>query len=147
MAINWTNVNVPTILAVAGAAWGVFSYIQGLDSRLTKMEEYRVTRSAVTDDKFEQISRANAVQDQKIDGLGSLLSNLPYRVGVLESAILETGKRMDRMSDAVIQGRDETRKDLNAVSVKLEVISSKLDDIVPQRKADASERLSIPARN
>ena len=37
MAINWTSVNVPTILAVAGAAWGIFSYIQGFDSRLAKM--------------------------------------------------------------------------------------------------------------
>lgn len=147
MAVNWTQVNVPTILAVAGAAWGIFSYIQGFDSRLMKMEDSGVTRSVATADKLEQINRANAIQDEKIDGIVQLVSNLPYRVGVLERAVSETGERIDRMSDLLIQGRDETRKDLNAVSVKLEVISSKLDDILPQRKADASERMSVPGRN
>jgi len=139
MTINWTTVNVPTILAVAGAAWGIFSYVGDLDSRIGKMEDYRVTRSASTDREFEAIKTS-------LRGFQNTLGDLPFRVGALEKGLEEAGRRTDRLSEIVLQNMDGIRKDINALGTKVEVLSSKMDDAFPTRKTQL-ERTNIPLQN
>ena len=142
MAINWTQVNVPTILAVAGAAWAIFQYFGDFDSRLTKMEDYRVTRSAVTDQKFVDLGNNVAAIQLKLEQL----NGIPYRVDVIERGLQDFARRMDRLSENMQGGIGEVRKDVNAIDKKLEVISSKIDDLVPQKRAETGT-FNIPRAN
>jgi len=136
MALNWTQFNVPTIIAVLGVGWGVANYISKIDSRLATVEEYRITRSAITDKKFEELAfRVSGFQD------------IPYRVGIIEKGLDEAGKRQDRLSELVLNNMENIRKDVSAVGTKVEVISSKLDDILPQRKAELREPYRVPVQN
>lgn len=123
--VNWLNFNVPTILAVLGAGWGVASYVNGMEARLEKVEDYRVTRSAVTDRKFDDIQRA-------LDPL----ANMPYRVGVLEQGQIATNQRIDRFMEVITNGMEAIRKDVNTLGTKVEVLSNKIDNLSPPRKAE-----------
>lgn len=139
MVINWTTVNVPTILAVAGAAWGLFTYINGFDTRIQKMEDYRVTRSAHTDKEFEAVKTSlKAVQ--------TTLGDLPFRVGILERGLEEAGRRTDRLSEIVLQNMEGIRKDLSNLGTEVKVLSSKFDDQFPRRKTEL-ERQDVPQHN
>lgn len=139
MAINWTTVNVPTILAVAGAAWGIFSYVGGLDTRIQKMEDYRITRSAQTDKEFEGIKAS-------LKGVQTTLGDLPFRVGILERGLEEAGRRTDRLSEIVLQNMEGIRKDLNNLGTEVKVLSSKFDDQFPRQKTKL-ERQDVPQYN
>jgi uncharacterized protein YkvS len=139
MAINWTTVNIPTIITVAATAVGMVTYFNGLDSRLTKIEETSVVSQDAITQNFEEVNN-------KIEQQAQALENIPYRVGVIERGLEEANRRVDRLSDAILNSMDGLRKDVNSLGTKVEVMSSKLDDFAPQRKA-AVERLDIPQRN
>lgn len=140
MAINWTNVNVPTILAVGGAVWAIFTYIGDIKNGQDRMEEYRVTRSAQTDKEFAMVKATIA----EIQGS---TSNIPYRVGVIERGLEEAGKRTDRLSEIVLQNMDGLKRDMTAIGVKLEVLSSKFDDQFPRTQKTKLERQDVPQYN
>lgn len=139
MTINWTTVNVPTILAVVGAAWGLFTYINGFDTRIQRMEEYRVTRSAQTDKEFDRVKNSIAQVQAVLDGV-------PFRVGVLEKGLEEAGRRTDRLSEIVLQNMEGIRKDLNHLGTEVKVLSSKFDDQFPRQKTRL-ERMDVPQHN
>lgn len=139
MAINWTQVNIPTILAVLGVGWGVANYVSKIDNRLGNVEEYRVSRGVQTDKNFADVNR-------RLDGLASTYQDLPIRVNIVEKSIDNVEKRQDRLSELILDSVEGIRKDVNTVGTKVEVLSSKVDDIFPQRKTSL-ERGSIPAVN
>ena len=143
MAVNWTQVNVPTILAVAGAAWAIFQYFGDFDSRLMKMEDKDASRNITTDQKFTDLGTSITDLRVKLEQL----SGIPYRVDVVERGLQDFARRLDRLSESMQGGIGEVRKDVNAIDKKLEVISSKIDDIVPQRKAESSGVPNIPRVN
>lgn len=140
MSINWTTVNVPTILAVAGAAWGIFSYVEDFDTRIGKMEDYRITRSAQTDREFENIKTS-------LKGFQISLNDLPFRVGSLEKGLEEAGRRTDRLSEIVLQNMEGIRKEINSLGTKVEVLSSKMDDAFPRPQKTQLERKDVPQYN
>ena len=139
MAINWTTVNIPTIITVAATAVGMVTYFNSLDSRLTKIEETSVVSQDAITKNFEEVNN-------KIEQQAQALENIPYRVGVIERGLEEANRRVDRLSDAILNSMDGLRKDVNSLGTKVEVMSSKLDDITPQRKASV-ESIDIPRRN
>ena len=142
MAINWTQVNVPTILAVAGAAWAIFQYFGDFDSRLMKMEDKDASRSVFTDQKFSDLGNSLAAVQLKLEQL----NGIPYRVDVIERGLQDFARRMDRLSENMQGGIGEVRKDVNQIDKKLEVISSKIDDLVPQKRVETGT-FSIPRAN
>lgn len=146
MAVNWTQVNVPTVLAVAAAAWGILSYVTDMKSELRRMEEFRVQRSQQTDTNFANVNKSIAELSGRFDAYRDSSKDLPFRVTSLERGLDETNKRVDRLSELLLNGIDALRKDINLVGTKVEVLSSKVDSAFPQRKASL-ERLNVPQRD
>jgi len=149
MAINWTQVNVPTILAVAGAAIGLFNYIGDFDKRLSEQEQYRTIRSSQTDSNFAMVNKSieGLRYDQNL--VRESVENIPYRVGVVEQGLIEQGKRTDRLSELILNNMDVFRKDINQLGTKIEVLASKIDDNFPSKRTQLmlSTPPDIPARN
>lgn len=133
LRINWLNVNVPTIVALITAGWWATTYLNGLDFRLQEVEEYRIERSKVTDRKFDLIE--DRMQP---------LSNMPYRVQILETQIIEANKRMDRMAETIINSIDMLRRDVNGLSTRVEVLANKIDTNFPGTAKPTSFRTAKP---
>jgi hypothetical protein len=121
--VNCFNFNVPTIVAVLGVGWGVASYIKGMEARIEKIEEYRVTRSSTTDRKFDDIQQALIP-----------LANMPYRVNVLEQQATAINIRIDRFTELISNTMELIRKDVNTLGTKVEVLSEKIDNMAAQPK-------------
>lgn len=126
MSINWTTVNVPTILSVGAAVWGIFSYVGGMKSDLT-----------ATDREIAAIKSNVAI-------IQSSLENLPYRVGVIEKGLEEAGKRTDRLSEVVLQNMEGIKREVNTITTEMRVLSSKFDDAFPRRKSERMEYPQVP---
>lgn len=127
--VNWFNFNVPTILAVAGVGWAVASYVASMEARIEKIEEYRVSRSAITDRNFDDIERQLEP-----------LENMPYRMNIVEQQIISTNQRLDRFTELISNTLDAIREDVAALDKKVEVLSSKFDSILPPRQRASADK-------
>lgn len=141
-AVGFTVVIAGNV-AAASVAWTTYkNAIEGQDKRIIQLEQradnadnFRVARSTTTDKAFADLNA-------KVE----LMQNLPYRMGSAETAIVEQGKRIDRLSETMLnaidnlrntinQGNEQIRKDLNVVGTKVEVLGSRLDASRPQRSS------------
>lgn len=126
--VRWFQFNMPSIVAmlvaVLGTGWAVASYIATLEARVEKIEEYRVTRSAITDGKFADIQAT----------LGTL-NNMPYRVNILEQQATAINIRIDRFTEVISNTMELIRKDVATLGTKVEVMSNKIDNLSPAKKA------------
>lgn len=134
MAINWTQVNVPTILAIAGAAWGVFQYVGDFDKRLSASEQQAKIETEANRNKLADITRLIGDVQSELRSTRQFVENVPYRVGQLEAGLTEQSRRTDRISEALASSLDALRKDVSALGVKIEVLSSKLETNPSGRK-------------
>lgn len=128
MAINWTQVNVPTILAVLGVGWGVANYISRIDNRVENNDTSLTELSA------------------QIDMMSKNHQDIPYRVMTVEKGLDAVGRQQDRLSELILTSVEGIRKDVSAVGTKVEVLSSKMDDVIPQRKTMLEHR-GVPVAN
>ncbi|WP_156464921.1 hypothetical protein, partial [Mesorhizobium sp. Root552] len=53
--INWLRINVPSVASIVAVGIVVAMYVQGLASKVDKIEENRQTRSATVDKSLDQI--------------------------------------------------------------------------------------------
>lgn len=136
MAINWTQVNVPTLLAVAATAAGVFNYVGDINTRLSDSETYRTMRSQQTDGKFTDLNNAVAGVRSDNAAIRMALQDVPYRVGNLEKGLEEQGKRTDRLSELILSNMDGFRKEIGGLGTKIEVLSSRIENNFPARKTN-----------
>lgn len=123
--INWRTFNIPSLITVLGAAIAVVTYVNGLDARLAKVEENSVSRSEVSDRKFDDIQLA----------LGTL-NNTPYRVGILEQQATAINIRIDRFTEVISNTMELIRKDVGALGTKVEVMSNKIDSLSADKRAE-----------
>lgn len=135
MTINWTQFNVPTILAVLGVGWGVANYISKIDSRVENIEKTGVQ----SEQSFKNLNA-------RIDLLANTYQDIPYRVGALEKGLMNVDEQQSRLSELLINSVDGIRVQINGLGTKVEVMSSKMDDILPLRKTSL-ERSSVPVAN
>jgi hypothetical protein len=133
--VNWFNFNVPTILAVLGVGWAVASYVKDMETRLTIIEQYRVSRSAITDRNFDEIQK----QLEPVP-------NLTYRVNIVEQQIASVNLRLDRFTETLSSWLDAIRKDVVAVGTKVEVLSTRIEQRMssPDRRTEADPPMSVP---
>ena len=124
--VNWRTFNIPNLLAIGGAAVAVVTYVNSLDARLAKVEENSLTRSTITDKKFDEIQKS-------LDPL----NNMPYRVGILEQQATAINLRIDRFTETISNTMELIRKDVGNLGTKIEVLSTKVDNIAPPKKADS----------
>ncbi len=123
--VNWLRFNVPSIVAIVAAAVGVMGYISSLDNRVAKIETDSAMRSQLTDKSLDQVQTAIAP-----------LNNMPYRVGILEAQALATNLRIDRFTEVITNTMELVRKDVNALSTKVEVLGTKIDALTPEKRTE-----------
>lgn len=130
--VNWFNVNVPTILALAGVGWGIVQYIDNQSDRIERVEEkiqrseeFRVQRTAQSDKRFDGL-----------EGQLDSLNTIPMRVQSLEREIEATNARLDRLVETLTQNVEMIRKDIAGLTTKVEVLSSKIDTLGPAKRAE-----------
>lgn len=144
MAINWSNVNVPTIIAVGTLFWYMAQDNANIKSQLSEQERYAVVRSQATDKNFADL---NAQVKQ--------MQDLPFRMGAQEAKTAALWDRVDRLADAILSNQEALRKDFNSavdvirkdfsgLSTKVEVLDSKMDSIIDKPRQGAA--LSTPPR-
>jgi hypothetical protein len=123
--VNWLRINVPSIGAIVVAAITITVYINRLEGRLDVIEDSRQARSNATDKNFDQIQ-------QQLQPL----SNLPYRVGILEQGLLQTNQRVDQYLQTLGAKIDGVSDRVNGLSTKVEVLSQKIDALTPEKRAE-----------
>lgn len=116
MAVNWLNVNMPTILTVLTVGAGTVTYINKLEARISASEDYRVMRSAQTDKAFADVGAQL-----------HLMQDLPYRMGQVESNVGNSNTRIDRIADSVLSSVEGLKKDVGTLSTQTQLIGQKQD--------------------
>lgn len=121
--VNWGTFNVPTLLSVLGILWYTATHTERQDNRLEISEANQVTINKAIDDL-----RAKT----------SVLDNLTYRMTTAEAKIdgnnVALNARIDRQTDALQSIRD----DIGKLSTSFEVVSQKIDNILPRQKTELS---------
>lgn len=132
--INW-NFNASTLLAITLACIGGLYKFTSLESRVDNMDDRGKARIMSTDKNFADI---NASLDS--------IKDIPFRMGAQEAGLRNANERMDRLSEALLTGQeqlrkdfnnavDNIRKDVNAVGTKVEVLGTKLEAAQTNRTA------------
>ena len=122
--INWRTFNVPSLITVVVTAVGMVTYVNSLDARLAKVEDNGISRAGITDKKFDEIQLSLAA-----------LNNMPYRVGILEQQATAINIRIDRFTETITNTMELIRKDVGSLGTKVEVMSNKIDNLAPEKKA------------
>lgn len=130
---NWFRVNVPTILAIGGLVWYTAVTKANIESSINAIEQSRVERSKEADRKFTNIDNTLAQVSARVEPL----NNVTYRIGVVETQIIETNKRLDRFAETIVNSIDLIRRDVNTMSTRVEVLSQKIDSITPVQRTSA----------
>lgn len=136
MTMNWFNVNMPTIIAVAGAAIGIITYVNHLDARIEQVELSRSMRSGQMDKTFADISAQL-----------SALNNLPYRMGQVEANVGNSNQRMDRIAESVLGSVEGIKKDVAELSTQVRLVNQKQDILsgkVDSLDVPRQRRMSMP---
>lgn len=134
---QWFRVNVPTLLSIGGLIWYTATNDASQRHRLEAIENSQKDRAVVTDEKFATIKSDLALVSQRVEPL----SNVVYRVTVVEGQVSETNKRIDRFSESIINSLELIRKDLSGISTRIEVLAQKVDTLSPNtpgRRASAT---------
>lgn len=114
--VNWLNFNMPTIAAVVALGALFWSTAQKVGEMQAKIE--------AADKKFYEIQ-------QEMTPLG----NIPYRTNILEQQATAINLRIDRFTEIITNTMELIRKDVNSLGTKVEVLSEKIDNISPAKKA------------
>ena len=122
--INWRTFTIPSLITVVVTAIGMVTYVNSLDARVAKIEDNSVSRATTADKKFDEIQLSLAQ-----------LNNMPYRVGILEQQATAINVRIDRFTETITNTMELIRKNVNGLSTKVEVMSSKIDNLAPEKKA------------
>lgn len=121
------NINAATIVAIVLACIGGLYKFSSLEGRVDNIDDRGKNRSAMTDKNFADINaKLQTIQD------------IPFRMGSQEAGLKAANERMDRLSEVLITGQenlrkdfnnavDSIRKDVNAVGTKVEVLGTKLE--------------------
>lgn len=121
--MNWGTFNVPTIallLTVGGMVWNLSGTQANQNARIEAIELQRSARSA-------EVNKALEALQQRI----MPMTNLEYRVTVLEAGIGDVNRRIDRVSDSIQVIRD----DIGILSTKFEVLAEQVRAALPFKKA------------
>ena len=132
MAIDWIKSNIPTIIAIGGVFWYTASDNATMKAQLAESERYRAARSQQTDANFANI---NASLQR--------MSDLPFRMGAQEGKTQAVNDRVDRLADTILASQEAIRKDISALSTKVEVVDSKVTTLADRPKPGSPE-LSRP---
>lgn len=128
LQVNWGTINIPTIISVLGLLWYTATHTERQDSRLETLEATRV-------DWKEQVNSINS----QIAPLGNMVYRLTAAEATIQNNNASVNQRIDRFNDTITS----VRNDINKLSTNIEVMSNKLDNVLPMKKTD----LNTPKNN
>jgi uncharacterized protein YoxC len=108
--VNWGTFNVPTLLSVLGILWYTATHTERQDNQLDS-------------NKITMESLQKSLDDLRTKT--APLDNVIYRLTTLET-------KVDRTADAL----QDIRTSVGALSTSFEVLSQKIDNVLPQRKSE-----------
>lgn len=123
--INWAQINIPTIIAVAGVLWWTAAKQERQDTRLDTFDTYITTREKERSARSAEINRMLEALTTKI----SPLENLTYRITVTEQGIADVNRRVDRVGDSMQNIRD----DVSTLSSKIDVLTEQVRAAFPKK--------------
>lgn len=125
LQVNWAQINVPTIIAVAGVLWWTATKQERQDARLDTFDTYITTREKERSARSSEINRMLEALTTKI----SPLENLTYRITVTEQGIADVNRRVDRVGDSMQNIRD----DVGSLSSKIDVLTEQVKAAFPKK--------------
>lgn len=132
MAVKWDiNLGTITTLGIALATVGIWvnTQLTSLEERVNSTENFRASRTAQTDKNFVDLGILVKSTQEGVFKLSSDVNNLTYRMGQNETRLTNADERMDRIADSVLKSVDTIRKDVGALSTKVEVMNQKIDSL------------------
>lgn len=132
MAVKWDiNLGTVTTLAIVLSTVGLWvnTQLTSLEERVNNTEQFRASRTAQTDKNFVDLGVLVKSTQDAVFKQSSEVNNLTYRMGQNEERLTNADKRMDRIADSVLQSVDAIRKDVGALSTKVEVMNQKIDSL------------------
>ncbi len=137
LQVNWGQINVPTIIAIASVLWWTAAKQERQDARLDSFDTYIVTRDRERQTRSAEINRMLEALTLKV----SPIENLTYRVTVAEQKIdaglADVNRRVDRVGDSMQSIRD----DVAEVNSKIDVLTEQVRAAFPKKaELDAPPR-------
>lgn len=122
------DVNLGTLLPIALAFVAGFSYIKGLETQITVIDNRGQNRIQIADSFYAEVKAQLKLNESS-----------PMRLTVVEESLKATNARMDRIVDLIQNGQESVRrdmqngfdlirKDVSILGTKVEVLGSKLED-------------------
>lgn len=121
LEFNWGVVNVPTIvglLSIIGMIWAQSA------ERAKKDTDFELRIANI--EKNEAQNRA----------INEAVPNIQYRLTAQETLAGATNNRIDRGFDAI----DDVRKDIGGLSTKIEVLTQRIEMVLPRTELDGIPR-------
>jgi uncharacterized protein YoxC len=119
--VNWGTFNVPTLLSVLGILWYTATHTERQDNQLDS-------------NKITMESLQKSLDDLRTKT--APLDNVIYRLTTVETKVdgnnTAVNARIDRTADAL----QDIRTSVGALSTSFEVLSQKIDNVLPQRKSE-----------
>lgn len=132
MAVRW-DLNMGTVItvvmALAGGAFWTNTKITSLEERVRQGEDYRVSRTTSTDKSFVELTTAVRSLEAALNKISSESTNLNYRMGQNEANLNAVNSRVDRTGESMISSVESLKKDLTSLSIKVEVMTQKIDSL------------------
>lgn len=119
---NWFRMNVPTIIAIAGV--GLYINNGLIDAK---------RQAEILAQSMKSVQEAVAP-----------LNNLEYRLTRAEAYLGEAHKRIDGLSNTMINNVDLIRRDVNRLTTRVEVLSTQIGMYLGEDPDPAKKRISRP---
>jgi hypothetical protein len=122
------DVNLGTLLPIALAFIAGFSYIKGLETQITVIDNRGQNRIQIADKFYADVTAQLKLNETS-----------PMRLTTVEEGLRSTNARIERVVDLIQTGQESVRrdmqtgfdlirKDVSTLGTKVEVLGSKLED-------------------
>jgi hypothetical protein len=122
MTWDWVKGNIPTIIAVGGLFWYTAQDNATMKALQQSEKQERMERQVEIDRAFSDIKSQIAP-----------IGNLVYRVSVLETGLMEISRQNALNIEAFRKTGNEISRDVNTLSTKVEVLTSRIETLAGQR--------------
>lgn len=122
MTWDWVKGNIPTIIAVGGLFWYTAQDNATMKAMQQSEKQERMERQVEIDRAFSDIKAQIAP-----------IGNLVYRVSVLETGLMEISRQNALNIEAFRKTGDGISRDVNTLSTKVEVLTSRIETLTGQR--------------
>ncbi len=116
VTVDWLKMNVPTLALLAGSIWWLATAQAKTEEKFAAEEAARIARGVEFSKQIEGVKSDIKVVTDKVDPMTTAF----YRVGVIEGQLVESNRKSDKLSDAVVE-----------LTTAVGKLSTKIDILLP----------------